>query len=78
MARALMFKVGAQGMLCAAYEVEMIAGTQISKGKAVPYKTCTEPVDKVVGITGLCANHARLFVKDPVVYNAARIIEESA
>ena len=39
--RALVFRAGTVGLLCAAYEVELTPGTETAKGTITPVRDCT-------------------------------------
>ena len=59
--RALMFRIGSQGLTCAAYEVAIEAGTEDREGTIRPVRDCPNPVAEVVSNTGLCADCASMF-----------------
>jgi hypothetical protein len=58
--RALVFRAGTVGMLCAATEVEIVSGTELRAGTITPIRSCANPATEIlVGEdgcqTGLCA-----------------------
>jgi hypothetical protein len=60
MARALVFRAGTVGLICAAYEVEIQSGGQDRPGTVTPVRDCTNlATEQLVGDdgcrTGLCA-----------------------
>jgi hypothetical protein len=63
--RALMFRMGSQGLTCAAYEVAVEPGTEVSKGTIKPVRDCTKPATEVVKETGLCSDCAAILRKSP-------------
>jgi hypothetical protein len=63
--QALLFRIGEMGLTCAAYTVEVHTATEHNRGIVRPVADCPNPVDQVIGITGLCTEHARLFLTDP-------------
>jgi hypothetical protein len=59
--RALMFRVGTNGLICAAYEVGIEQGTETKQGSVKPIGGCPKPATEVVQNTGLCSDHATFF-----------------
>jgi hypothetical protein len=78
MSRALMFRTGTVGLLCAAYEVELTPGTETHKGTIRPVRDCTNLATELVQTgechTGLCPDCAEALASSPQVSVARRII----
>ena len=58
--RALVFRAGTVGMICAAYEVAMESATEHHPGTITPIRSCTNPATELLEgedgcQTGLCA-----------------------
>jgi hypothetical protein len=74
--RALMYRVGSVGMICAAYEVAMESGTEHRQGTIAPVRDCmnlaTELLEAADGSqTGLCATCRDLIVAST---NVSRVL----
>lgn len=65
--RALLFRMGTQGLTCAAYEVAIEPGTETHKGTIRPVRDCTKPATEVVQETGLCADCADVLRRSPQI-----------
>jgi hypothetical protein len=70
MARALMFKVGTESLLCAAYTVEITAGGQDRMGTMRTVGSCGNPATELVigqdgSRTTLCATCYDVIVANP-------------
>jgi hypothetical protein len=52
--RALVFRVGSRGDICAAYEVAIEKGTLANPGSLRPIRECTNPATVLWKRTGLC------------------------
>jgi hypothetical protein len=61
--RALLFRIGSNGLTCAAYEVAIEQATEHSKGTIRPIRDCPKPATEVVKNTGLCADCADVSVE---------------
>jgi hypothetical protein len=70
--RALVFKAGTVGLICAASEVEITSGDQDRQGSMRPVRSCTNPATEVLegedgSQTGLCAPcHALILASQSV------------
>lgn len=53
--RALMFRAGENGLICAAYEVGIERGDQDRDGRIRPIRSCTNLATATWNGTGLCA-----------------------
>jgi hypothetical protein len=73
MARALMFRAGTVGMICAAYEVELTRGTETTEGSIRPVRDCTNLATELVRGTGLCSDCAEALSQSSNV-SVARVI----
>jgi hypothetical protein len=60
-----MFKLGAHGLICAAYEVAMEPGTETKPGSIRGVSDCTKLATEVVNNTGLCTEHAAAIRQSP-------------
>lgn len=58
--RALVFRVGSNGLICAAYEVAIESGSQDRQGIIRPIRHCTNPATVVWKGTGLCGDCAEV------------------
>jgi hypothetical protein len=67
MPRALLFRAGTVGLLCAAYEVEITPGTETHRGTITPVRDCTNPATERIQGTSLCAECATAFANSPQV-----------
>jgi hypothetical protein len=74
--RALAFRAGTVGLICAAYEVEIDSGGQDRPGSITPVRDCTSLATELLegadgGQTGLCAPCRDLIVAS---LNVSRVI----
>jgi hypothetical protein len=71
MARALLFRAGTVGLICAAYEVEIERATQDRQGTIRPVRDCTNLATELVAgqgtETALCAVCADAVGNSPAV-----------
>jgi len=56
--RALLFRMGSQGLICAAYEVAFEPSTETRQGTIRGVRDCTKQATEVVNGTGLCSDCA--------------------
>ena len=69
--RALVFRAGTVGLLCAAYEVELTPGTETAKGTITPVRDCTNLATELLAsggdVTGLCPTYADAVAQSPEI-----------
>ena len=63
--RALLFRMGSRGLICAAYEVAFEPDTETHKGTIRGTSDCTKLATEVVNETGLCTDHAAIVRNSP-------------
>ena len=54
MARALLFRAGTVGLVCAAYEVEIIGGSELRPASMNTVRDCTNPATVMLETEGGC------------------------
>jgi hypothetical protein len=69
--RALVFRTGSMGLICAAYEVEIERGSEDTEGTITPVRDCTNLATELLVYGGtytrLCAPCRDLIVASPAV-----------
>lgn len=65
--RALVFRAGTVGLICAAFEVAIERGTEGREGSIRPIRECTELATVMVQGTRFCAGCAEQLARSPNV-----------
>jgi hypothetical protein len=71
-----MFRVGTQGLTCAAYEVAIESGTEHREGTIRPVRDCTKAASEVVQNTGLCSDCASIF-RQSLIQGCVRRVDKT-
>jgi hypothetical protein len=74
--RALVFRAGTRGLICAALEVAIDQGTEIRQGTMRGIGECTKPATVIVHNTGFCEEHGEQIARSRNVSVVDRIIRK--
>jgi hypothetical protein len=73
--RALTFRAGTQGLLCAAQEIEIEPATEINRAVVRTVRPCVNMATVVWRNTGFCEDCASLVVLSPETFVIDRIVK---
>jgi hypothetical protein len=73
--RALTFRAGTQGLLCAAQEIEIESATEINRAVVRTIRPCVNLATVVWRNTGFCEDCASLVVLSPETFVIDRIVK---